>query len=134
MGRFYRVEKNGQGMFRYTVNPSMELRDKLSEDMDGRHPMPHDDSALVRNVARMEGYVHGRQIFWTDYLYGFSSLEQLKSWIYKDEVRVGLHSLGFTIGVYEYDWVAYGDTQAVVHVRLQQSEDCRIETLSLLDI
>lgn len=66
-----------------------------------RHPMLQDDSLLLQKK---------------DFNYGFSSLKQMRSWIYEDEWIKGLYEMGYII--YSYiipaELVLCGNTQAVV--------------------
>lgn len=116
----YRVEKeNGQGLYRDNDYPfSYEMVDSM------RHPLPSDDALL--------------SIFWNALSYesmakfhfGYSSIEQLKSWVYRTSWREEIDKAGFRVNVYETENYKTGDTQAV----FVKSKSKFVNSLSLLDI
>ncbi|PHS22242.1 MAG: hypothetical protein COA84_13880 [Robiginitomaculum sp.] len=76
-----------------------------------RHPMPRDDDELMDNISNILGvyYIEPWMVF------GFSTIAQLKFWIYKKKWREKLTELGFIVSYIESDYIARGSTQAVVH-------------------
>lgn len=100
--RIYRVEnQHGTGMYhvwdRFALNENSE-----------RHPTPHHDSRLMQ-----AGWEAFKARYYSDVYFGFSSLDQLRSWVYQDRWREELYSHGYNIHVYEADEALLGDTQAV---------------------
>lgn len=97
-------------------------------DMQGRHPAPADDSAL-----RSAWTSAGRGVTGSDNMdlrYGFASLEQLKFWIFSDEMRQEIAREGFVIHVLEASETYVGDTQATYHPDTAQF----IEILELTEV
>ena len=56
----------------------------------GRHPVPSDDRGLINAGADT-----------IDYHFGFSSIEQLKSWFYHAHVLEWLHENSYVLVIYE---------------------------------
>lgn len=128
MPMLYRVEDNlGEGMYHSSNAPSLGMHNEI------RHPSPREDSKLYDGIKILLKKRGDIAFNFSLFKYGFSSLGQLKSWIYKKEWKKGLHKAGFSLSIYkceEENFVA-GDTQAVVllntHIEL-------IERKSLLEI
>lgn len=106
----YRVENSlGAGMYRGKV----EVNALKEYDDDMRHPMPWYDSKLMRSLDSA-GHVSGYDaVIWSPWRFGFSSLEQMRRWLYNDRMRYELQDAGFFVAVYESDEEHHGDTQAV---------------------
>ena len=120
----YRIENAaGGGVYRAT---GWTFGEYYTSDSP-RHPLPYQDSKLMRAIP-------DECIYWNGTLksmlsYGFSSLDQLRCWFYVDEWREAMHRNGFSVSVYSGD-VYVGDTQAVFI-----KEDCvLVSKFSLLDI
>lgn len=97
----YRCETvDGIGIYRGGVADGLGLY-----EMTGRHPCPHEDAGMREAWEKL-----GDTEKW---LFGFKSLDQLRSWIYKDEQRLGLKRRGVVVRVYKACEAIYGDTQAV---------------------
>lgn len=99
----YRVEQeNGRGM--YVDNKDDTYSSEMTEAM--RHPIPSEDAALrdAWNALSLSQF---------KYCFGFSSLEQLKSWIYRSDWRAAINADGFKVAAYETTDFLVGDTQAV---------------------
>ena len=82
-----------------------------------RHPSPSDDSLLVANVRKASNCNYfDIEAFMR---FGFCSVEQLRSWIYKDEWLVKLHEYGLKISEYKLysEHVHEGNTQAIFDSR-----------------
>lgn len=102
----YRVENaNGEGMYRNRVFSDRDCPLNDCYDMY-RHPMPSSDDALCKSIGT-------DMVYWHRYHFGFSSISQLKNWLYTDDVRSKLANAGFVISVYECETEFHGDTQAV---------------------
>lgn len=100
MTTVYRIEDSeGRGMYYYR-----NTRNPISYE-PARHPVPGCDSLLMASGFPLYGSQHLN--------YGFISIEQLRSWIYRDEWLLGLHELGYVLAVIESDEVYVGNTQAV---------------------
>ena len=67
-----------------------------------RHPLPQDDSLLMHNIGdrRIRGY-H----------FGFSSIEQLRHWLYNDKWIRDVSKHGIFLSVYEAAEVYIGNSQ-----------------------
>jgi hypothetical protein len=79
-----------------------------------RHPTPTDDSALMEDYKTKFPLMGGYRGYYFNY--GFTSLEQLKSWIYKNSWIVQLYKNNFRVMVYEVpdDECVIGSTQMAV--------------------
>ena len=89
----------------------------LSMTVDSqRHPTPSKDSSLVYDFAthfNPDGYT---DFYVPDhYRFGFSSMSQLRSWIYDDDWMIDLHDNGYHLSIYELERsaVAIGYSQAM---------------------
>lgn len=114
----FRVEnKQKVGMYR---------DERTSYLMQGyQHPPPSRDSALCEVWDNL--YEMGEH---SGYIFGFATLEQLKSWIYEDEWRFVLNSFRFHVYMYETDDYYEGDTQAI----FRKSTAKRVGMVSLTHI
>ena len=62
-----------------------------------RHPVPYDDSLLVQNGPKDDcGDLHIKP----EHFFGFSSKEQLRSWLYEDVFLINLHDKGFVLKLF----------------------------------
>lgn len=95
----------------------------LYDIMDGRndaerHPPPSADSQLMENYKKTSVAAITDRFHPYHFNYGFSSIEQLKSWLYQDEWIKQLYAKGYR--VMEYDvpdrFCAVGNTQMMVAV------------------
>lgn len=111
MTTIYRVENaNGRGMYRAGGSYSA-LEFEFDEYI---HPMPSSDDALMRSIQERGEYNEcGSLDYSMDDYFGFSSLDQLKRWIYRDDWRSKLDAAGFHVSVYSAVGACIGDTQAV---------------------
>lgn len=119
--KIYRVEDDqGTGMYR----TSIALREMNCSDK--RHPSPWDDMKLSEPWENMDLYERSKMFF------GFSSLDQLKFWIYLEEWRKLLKKEGYFISVYECepDDAIIGETQAI----FIRSSATKIQQLDFLEI
>ncbi len=125
----YRVQNDlNRGMYRCSSEHSFTANDMdAGPDRFYRHPMPHDDSALMRAVAE-RGI--GLDTITSDDYFGFGSIDQIKRWIYQDDWRVLLDQSGFFIQIWEPFMPAFGDTQAVFIM----GSSTKINTLRLTQI
>ena len=91
----YRIEhkESGWGIYRGGAYPFEAGYNDIAE----RHPVPYDDSLLVQN---------GPKDAWGDldikpkHFFGFSSKEQLRSWLYEDVFLINLHDKGFVLKIF----------------------------------
>ena len=98
--RIFRIQnERGDGMYFGGSSASQRMM-----DLESRHPAPRDDVRLKQAVPG-EG--------WYRFKYGFGSLDQLRSWVYKQAWRDMLQSEGFHVVEIDTPCVYYGDTQAV---------------------
>jgi len=125
MGRIYRIENIKQtGM--YTCGAVKKIGAALY-NMDGvcdeqgkyvppRHPIPQDDTMLMNalreggGLCKWSGAIYGR------YVFGFSSVAQLRNWIYKDSWIQALSDEGMFLSVYDGE-TYFGNTQAVINYK-----------------
>ncbi len=114
----YRIEDSeGDGMY---WSEDAIARDLDLYELDGRHPPPHKDAILSSIWPALDDGSHK---------FGFTSLEQLKCWVFSKGARQQLADAGFTIAVFEAEAYA-GDTQ-VIYVPETRVD---LDTLSLTDI
>lgn len=98
--RIYRIElENGDGCYRPSDNSklfsnlaSQELEIDYYDFHDYRHPCPSEDSGLDIEHEEIAQYRHG-----------FSSIGQLRTWFYRDDILLMLHRAGYRCAVYEYN-------------------------------
>ena len=73
-----------------------------------RHPLPSEDARLKDEWRKLlRDYEH------FNWRFGFSSKEQLKSWVYKSEWREEFEELGVIMSLFKFDHIIEGDTQAI---------------------
>lgn len=96
-------------------------------DLQVIHPTPEEDEILSKN-----GYQEFWSKHWTAMFFGFSSVEQIHSWLYKPQNFKVLDSDGFFLSVYlaPDHLTRVGKTQAVF-IKKKSTKIC---TFSLLDI
>lgn len=110
---------NGDGMYHAGVLDCTQAMnyDLFSDDMHLgqsklRHPCPRDDYMLAPhwNALRNKG-----EYKW--YIFGFADVDQLLSWVYKNEWHQEIHNTGFKVYVYSVPdaYVCIGATQACFH-------------------
>lgn len=96
----YRIEKGGQGPFRYPTSFQKELDDALNIE----HPTPHHDVGINRKWLDRQNI--------KDYRFGSPCPSSLKGWIKKPEV---LQQLGFKVALYKVkkDYVHSSEIQSM---------------------
>ena len=103
----FRVERkdDGRGMYQsgYGLHSCKSYKTEFS-----RHPTPFDDSLLRDNMRAA-----GIGFDFTSYIFGFISIEQLRSWLYRDEWINYLIKNDFILRVYMGE-VIVGHTQAII--------------------
>lgn len=103
----YRIEHtDGKGMYRSTGRSLYECHFYKQTD---RHPSPDEDSKLFTEIQakNLLNWNYGR------YVFGFASVDQLRSWLYQDEILLWLDDRGFILAVIEVDDVLIGNTQCM---------------------
>ena len=111
--RIFRVETvEGKGIYR---GPDWDGVDESGSD-SSKHPMPHKDSKLLDENKDLFYHIGDGEYRFLDYdfIFGFSSIDQLRRWLYNDEWLSGLDRQGFVLSIYEGD-VRHGHTQAVIN-------------------
>jgi len=99
MSTVYRVEtSDGVGLYKTAIASSWDM-----QEID-RHPVPHEDAELCEFWRRCDQ---------GEYIFGYGSIEQLASWIYKKEWRENIAAAGLVLSVYETNDYHVGATQAV---------------------
>ena len=89
----------------------------LTMNLDSsKHPNPYKDSMLVNDFEQRS--VPGDLVMFTvplNYRFGFSSMSQLRAWIYDDDWMIDLHDRGYHLSIYELERsaVAIGYSQAM---------------------
>jgi hypothetical protein len=71
-----------------------------------KHPCPCDDTKLKEAMAAKKLTVY-------DVFFGFSSIDQMRSWFYSDSLLLELDKIGVTIVCYEVNDLLKGNAQAV---------------------
>ena len=119
----FRVENdNGTGMYIGTYGFTAQ---EYSESMAWgarRHPNPSEDYGLRSKWSELREHNTYEQ-----YSFGFSSIEQMRSWVSTNEWREELHAHGFMINMYLADDSHIGDTQAIFH----KGRAVKVGTISL---
>lgn len=94
----YRIENaEGKGMYA----GGQIANEEMNAWQSNRHPMPSKDSRLSLDYE---------VVFERGMKFGFSSLDQLKFWVYQEDHRVALHKEGFRVSVFTAE-ACVGDTQ-----------------------
>jgi hypothetical protein len=102
----YRVENTaGYGIYSQTAQFDCEEYRLSGQWGNMRHPLPNEDHALKDTWASLEDS--------HEYLFGFSSLEQFRSWISTTAWRSELHKNDYRINLYLCNDSYVGDTQAI---------------------
>lgn len=123
MAIIYRVEReNGGGMY-YTNSDDItfEMQDSM------RHPPPHKDAKLKKAWGKL---CDGDWSYKSSWSFGFSTIEQLKNWIYQTEWREILTNLEYYVVSYNAKEYHFGDTQAI----FRKETANRLEVKTLLEI
>lgn len=115
MKTIYRIEAiTGEGMYRCrsALVSFKDACDIMPID-EAKHPTPRNDSLLIMNMEASGLDTNSEDVY--EYRFGFSSLEQLRNWIYRDSWLIGLHDIGLVITEYccEDKDVLVGHTQAI---------------------
>lgn len=101
----YRVEHEDTRLGLYSSRYKFDMNEK------DRHPCPSQDPGLgefyLQNIYH---HAYNRD---SPYFFGFASLDQLSSWIYKEEQIAELNATGFVIAIYQTDDYCIGNTQMV---------------------
>lgn len=106
----YRIEhkETKQGMY-FGPRSLYNIAGACGDDIYGehrRHPHPREDSVLMSTDFYNLRDTSGLN-------YGFISIEQLRSWLYKDAWLIGLDAAGYVLAIIESEEVYVGSTQAV---------------------
>lgn len=98
-----------------------------------RHPMPSKDSLLVYDFkAHFNPDEHTNFDVPEHYRFGFSSISQLRAWIYDDDWMIDLHDCGYHLSIYEMERnaAAIGYSQ----VMFNKDKATLLRTQSLLEV
>lgn len=109
----FRIETgDGSGMYR---GPDWDGEFETGAATD-KHPCPHNDSKLVDENKELFYSIGDNE--WrfdaSEFIFGFSSVDQLRRWLYNDSWLESLDKEGFVLSIYEGD-VRHGHTQAVIN-------------------
>lgn len=134
--RVYRIEHKmyGGGVYRNNAVSLSNCDDYYIEH--DKHPAPEDDGMLKRALDEknmINHYGNLRYSVTVDYSFGFSSLEQLRSWFYKDSWIEWMSENDFIVAVCDvpYSDVLIGYTQAMF---IKPDEYDKVDILELLNI
>ena len=130
----FRIEdEKGCGVYRGETN-LYNYRKYGDFTRDRVHPVPKCDSKLMQSIPkcgkRLDCFgVEEPKFKWIfNFVFGFSSIEQLRAWFYEDEVIEWLHENGFSLVVYE--GIAYhGNCQSIVRQGSKQIQKLSLTTL-----
>lgn len=115
----YRIEMpNGVGMYRCYL----ACADDIQDDM--RHPTPTEDAELWPFWKDMGYRERGQMRF------GYATIAQLKSWVYKKSWRKKIKDHGLVVSVYRARFVRVGSAQAVFRLRTAK----KIGEIDILDL
>lgn len=112
MKLFYRVE-NEAGVGPYQCNgPASQWRAINNiPQFNPRHPVPSEDSLLIENFRKVEE--KNPEVNCFDYIFGFSTLKQFRSWFYNDSILKACQDARFKLSVYKSADRIVGHSQAV---------------------
>lgn len=101
----FRIEdKNGNGIYR-TEHAHMLY--ELDDQCFGQaHPHPNRDDKLYHHWDNLVLFGDYR-----NYYFGFSTMEQLRRWMFDKAVNQKLHDAGIVISIYQTEDYYIGDTQ-----------------------
>ena len=117
MALIYRVEgEQGVGLYRCGLRCGQVMQYK-------RHPTPSED-------AELSTWWGANRLIRDQYIFGYSTLEQLKSWIYAKKWRMEIKKAGLVCSVYETNDCIVGATQAV----FRKSTAKKIGEVDILDL
>lgn len=105
----YRVQIPGTKISLYHNNNMWDIKDCMQSS--DRHPSPDQDAALSGPWYALP-YEQRKY-----YYFGFSTIAQLKSWIYQQNWRAKMDRAGFRVVVYDTTDYLIGDTQAVFRMQ-----------------
>lgn len=71
----------------------------LAFDLNGRHPMPSDDSLYRRECSKRGISQYGTPP--REHIFGFEDYRQFRSWFYSDDVLTALSGRNFQLSVYD---------------------------------
>ena len=120
MTAFYRIHADDNilvGMYSSYASENMPAT-IYEKECETKHPAPRNDSLLVKTYMEFleasgastdAAYI---EIGGSGY-YGFSSLDQMRRWVYQDEWLEQLDEEGFVISKFELEDVIVGNTQAI---------------------
>jgi hypothetical protein len=135
MNKFYRIQDaDGVGPFWGKIN----LYDCPDWSEDGRHPIPYRDSKLAEAIENETGEKFSEVSIWKGtfqkFVYGFSSIERLRTWFYNDETIKWLTANGFILTESTDCHSISGNSQAVaLKSEYDKSEKKEISLNTLLD-
>lgn len=130
-----RVEDRcGGGMYRPNSNDGAYEQSAwvraIGHIQEREHPAPHEDSGLTQYALRWLGLNQAAARF------GFSSLEQLRRWLYNDDWIRRLSAEGCALVTYDVDAGAecfVGHTQVIFNIRYA-TEVSRVPLDSILEV
>jgi len=124
---FYRIE-NAAGHGPYHSNCLFRAGFSVNTYTGDRHPAPHQDSALWEGLEiEQGGYPDVKP-----YIFGFSSLEQLRAWFFADKVLKYLRENGFRLYSSNVQRIA-GNSQAICLKEIwAAAEKKEVDILALL--
>jgi len=106
---FYRIENElGEGPYR--SSPCLENDCEFWNPTE-KHPLPYRDSLLNENFFAVTDKTLN-EITLEEFVFGFTSIEQFRSWFFDDRVVKWLHKNGFGLYCAEVSVVA-GHSQAL---------------------
>lgn len=108
-GRGMYVNGGGMSYLPYTIY-DIQAHARADNGRPPKHPNPRDDSLLVQNF-KSKGLDLNAHLY--DFIFGFSSMEQLRTWMYDDRWLATLHKNGFVLCEYEGE-IIHGNAQAII--------------------
>ena len=113
MSTIYRIEDiKGRGPYRGVCDIQSAFDD------EPRHPVPRNDSKLCETAShlfRKDPYGPYGAIFDApNFVFGYSSIKQLRAWFYKDEPLRILHKNGYSLLHLEGECY-HGNSQAIIN-------------------
>jgi hypothetical protein len=129
---FYRIQ-NATGAGPYRSNCLVVAGFTMDKWTGPRHPSPLQDSELTKNFKLKYIRDTGYSMDLRPFLFGFSSIAQLRAWFFDDDVLKYLHEKGFTLVESNCEIVA-GNSQAMASKNSFEFSDKKESSLlSLLE-
>lgn len=132
MDFIYRVEHRTSRRGMYNSEDGWEIMKEVGmTDSGEKYPCASEDSKLCKSLETKGLEAKGSTLY-PGFRFGFSSIKQLKNWLYSPRLRRRLYEANFVISKYKVP-IFRGDSQAVFKGKYHV-DSRRIEEIELIDI